>query len=557
MYSGMKRKGLVMEKQKVAIGIDDFAKLRLENYYYVDKTMLIHDLLTQSAEVSLFTRPRRFGKTLNMTMVREFFDCTKDSHTMFDDLQIARTESYQQLNQHPTLYFSFKDCKGDKKEVLAGIFNMLLQAFDQYEFLVESLSVVKQKQYEQMVDVLLYKQTEHMELVGDAILYLCSLLADYYKAPVVLILDEYDTPLESAYVGGYYEQVHHFISNLYASALKGNPYLKMGVLTGIQRIGKENIFSGLNNLKVYTLLDHKYSQYFGLTEVETKKLLEDQGMNLNDEVKAMYNGYNFGGTYVYNPWSVLNYVEDKELLPYWVNTASNKMIKEILLKHKDSLDFCNAFETLMVANHAEVFLNTNTTYSEESSVESLWALLLHAGYITVKDQVQDEEALLTIRIPNKEVRKAFKGMIADYTRIKESSLRLMFEYLIQRKDIEAFRQVYQQMVYSSTSYYDAKENAYHMLFLGMCMFLDGYYKISSNIETGNGRADILLEALKPGYQHLIIEFKQGENLEKLLVEAITQMEEKNYAANLKGSILLLGIAHNKKKCEVKSKEITF
>lgn len=542
-------------QSKIAIGVDDFKEIRENNYCYIDKSMLVHELLESGAKVTLFTRPRRFGKTLNMTMLREFFDCTTDSQNLFDDLLVARSISYQHVNEFPTVYFSFKDCKGEKEEIIANIYTTILKEYDKYSFLKEELSLAKKIRYEQIFETLAYLKLDKMIVVKDAIQFLTEVLYSYYNKKVMLLIDEYDTPLESARIGGFYEEIHTFISGLYASALKGNACLKQGILTGIQRIAKENIFSGLNNLIVESVVDSDFNEYFGFTEEETSDLLQSHGLQLVIEVKEMYNGYNFGGKAIYNPWSILNYIKAKKLNAYWVNTASNGMIKKLILEHKNQPEFKEGFETLLINGIADVRLDMTASYLEEPQVATLWALLLNAGYITL-DQISYSIGRVTIRIPNKEVKEAFRNVMVEYTALHENALSDLFYYLIEKNDIEAFKKIYQKMVYTSTSYYDAKENAYHMLFLGMCMYLDGYYEVKSNIETGDGRSDIVLKALKSGYNHFVIEFKQGENLQVLATEAIRQIEDKHYSIGVEGKVVLIGVAHNKKTCEIVSKEIS-
>ncbi len=542
-------------RDKVSIGIDDFKKLRERQYCYIDKTMLVHELMENATDVTLFTRPRRFGKTLNMTMLREFFDCTKESKLLFENLLIAQSESYKYMNAFPTLFFSFKECKGSRNGMIRNIFKTLLTEYDKYSFICDSLSDTKKKRYYKIVDVLTENIFDEAEGINDAIEFLASVVAKYYNKSVILLIDEYDTPLESSYIGGFYEEVHAFISGLYSSALKGNACIEKGVLTGIQRVSKESIFSGLNNLLVESVIDRDFNEYFGFTQQEVNDLLQANDMSFTREVKAMYNGYNFGGMAIYNPWSVINYVKKKRLDAYWINTANNERIKELILQYKDDVEYREAFEHLLVLKEARVPINMTTIYHENESVGALWALLLHAGYITPVDEVQNMDEYITIRVPNLEVRNAFKEIVPAYTNIKESSLKALFEYLIVRQDMVAFEMLYQQMVYTTTSFYDSKENAYHMLFLGMCIYLDGYYEVKSNLESGDGRSDITLKALRPEYKHFVIEFKQGENLAKLASEAVEQIKLKNYTVGLKGEIVLLGVAHNKKRCEVLAENI--
>lgn len=413
-------RGILSMNNKIAIGIDDFRELRDGAYQYVDKSMLIHDLLSNGGKVTLFTRPRRFGKTLNMTMLREFFDCTKDSEPLFSDLLIAKSESYQYMNGYPTLYFSFKDCKGSMDGVVKNMYSILLNQYKQYDFVKSRLSSIDLQLYEEVVSILLKKEVEKREDVEHAIFFLTELLYKYYKKSVMLLIDEYDTPLEAAYAGGFYDDVHTFVSGLYSSALKGNAYIKKGILTGIQRISKENIFSGLNNLIVESVVDSEFNEYFGFTEEETEKILCLNGMDLTLEVKEMYNGYNFGGTAIYNPWSVLNYVKNKRLSSYWVNTASNKTIKDLIMRYRTHSDFSEGFESLLTTGSAYVRLDMTASYAEEPKVATLWALLLHAGYITM-NQISHSIGRVEIKLPNKEVKEAFAQIIEkEMLAVKES-----------------------------------------------------------------------------------------------------------------------------------------
>ncbi len=545
---------VISVNKNIAIGIDDFRELREADCYYVDKTMLAHKLMENKTKVTLFTRPRRFGKTMNMTMLRDFFDCTKDSKSLFEDLRITESESYQYMNVFPTLYFSFKECKGSCEGIIRNIFKILLEEYDKYSFVCDSLSTINKKRYSQIFDILTDNVLEEAEKINDAIEFLINMVGNYYNQTVILLIDEYDTPLESAYEGGFYDEVHVFIGGLYSSALKGNSYVERGILTGIQRISKESIFSGLNNLLVESVIDVDFNEYFGFTEQEVSDLLQVNEMSFTPEVKAMYNGYHFGGKDIYNPWSVINYVKKKKLDAYWVNTASNTRIKELILQYQDDSNFRIDFENLLIIKEARIPVNMTTIYHENQSIPSLWALLLHAGYVTPVDEVYNIDDYIKIKIPNREVLSTFKELVSPYTGIQESSLKALFEYLVIRQDMVAFQKLYQQIVYTTTSFYDAKENAYHMLFLGMCMYLDGYYEVKSNIESGDGRSDIILKALRSEYKHFVIEFKQGEEIHKLAKEAVEQIKSKNYETTLQGTTILLGVAHNKKKCEIVAEE---
>lgn len=540
--------------KKIPIGISEFREVIGENYYYVDKTKYIAEILESGTKVTLFTRPRRFGKTLNMTMLREFFDVQKDSKELFQGLAIANSEYYSEINSYPVLYFSFRNGKGAKEIVVEDIKSQLLGEYKRYYFIRETLNQFDQRDFDRMIDVLTSGQTEDFNSVVKAIYLLIQILREYYNKSVILLIDEYDTPMIEAYVNGYYEELQGAFSTLYGSALKDNPNLAKAVLTGIQRVAKENIFSGLNNLEVNTVSTKAYSQFFGLTSEETSTMLQEYELELTREVKQMYDGYRFGNEEIYNPWSILNYVKSKELRPYWINTSSNQLILDLILQKKNDREFAEEFETLIEEKEVEVMVNTDTTFWEMDNPQTLWGLLLNAGYITA--ECGDFYGIEKVRIPNEEVKTEFQRIVTNYGNFADSSLARMFYYLVVQQDLEKFKKIYQNIVLRNTSYYDAKENGYHMLFLGMCIYLDSYYDIRSNIEAGHGRSDISLTSHNPEkYPNLIIEFKQGEDAKKEVQVAMEQIKTKQYMVHMKGPTLLMGVAHNKKECEILMEEI--
>lgn len=540
------------KKKSLPIGVSQFRDV-LENYYYVDKTWLLHELLEEQAKVTLFTRPRRFGKTLNMSMMREFFDITQDSTQLFRDLKIANSPYYREINGYPVLYISFRDSRGGKEFILADMIHNIRLEYWHYKELADCLDKNERAVYDKILEVLEKEDVTALPTIAKSLSVLTQFLYKYYKKQVIVMIDEYDTPMEEAYVEGVYEELRGFFRMLYASVLKDNPNLKMGILTGIQRIAKESIFSGLNNLNVNTVRDSRYSSYFGLTMEETKTILEYYEMEVKEEVRDMYNGYNFGGCLVYNPWSIINYINSKELRTFWVNTASNTMIKHSIIESDD--EFKTEFEFLISGGEAQVTLDIYTAYQETSNASTLWGLLLNAGYITLVDtraNVRDLGRMTRdrIRIPNEEVKMEFQNIIASYTKLGESTLRTMFDALIFGEDYEEFKQIYKRMVLKMTSYYDAKENAYHMLFLGMCSYLEPYYEVRSNIEAGHGRSDIILKAKRPSLKHFVIEFKEGDEVAQLANKAIDQIKDREYASSLHGDVMYMGVAHNKKMCEI-------
>ena len=305
---------------------------------------------------------------------------------------------------------------------------------------------------------------------------------------------------------------------------------------------------------VCTVNDRAYSEYFGFNPQEAQALLESYGLELNDEVKKMYDGYRFADQEMYNPWSLINYANSRELIPSWVNTSSNTLIRQTVLKASDS--FLRQFDELILNGSIKTMVNLSTSFFELQDDATLWGLLMNSGYVTVNRVLNLQARLYEIRIPNSEVGQEFQNIVAQRTRIESGYLAEMFYYLIQERNLEEFQKVYKRIVSSCTSYFDAKENAYHMLMLGMCVYLSGTYEISSNLEAGKGRSDITLKAKEAGYPHIIMEFKQGEDLEKLSRQALEQIHEKEYYDGLAGEILLLGVAHNKKDCVIQSEMLS-
>ncbi len=541
-------------KKILPIGNDSFLTIRRNNWYYVDKTLMIKDFIEYQDTVALITRPRRFGKTINMTMLREFFDITKNSKAIFEGLAIMNTEYMEHINSRPVVYFSFKDCVGKNSEELRN--NLSGELFKEYRRYNTIFGETVDKndlyyiKYYKLLSSMAQELTTWMSL-GNAISHLLTAVTTFFGKTPILLIDEYDQPILSSYENGYREELSDFFSVFYGSALKGNEYLCQALLTGIQRVAKESIFSKLNNIVVYSVLRKEYSSYFGLTERETKELLETYGLALDETVKQKYDGYRIGTYEVYNPWSVLSYTKSGILDNYWINTSTNYLVKEALLTADDF--FKKDFDLLIQYGQAEVSANLELSFIELQNNEALWGLLVNSGYVTVMERV--DEFFMTVGIPNDEVKSELQKIVAEQANIPTNSLQKMFNALL-RQDVNKFLDIYEEIVLSCTSYYDAMENAYHMLFLGMCISLRNLYKVTSNLEAGYGRHDIRLEALKKEHTHIIIEFKQGEDLEKLKKEALQQILEQKYYIGLNGTVLCLGIAHNKKKCAVTYEKIT-
>ena len=543
-----------MEGRKtLPIGTDDFRKLRENNAYYVDKTLMIKDFLEMRDEVALVARPRRFGKTLNMTMLREFFDIAKDSKALFEGLAIMDTEYASQINSRPVIYFTFKNVKGVSVEELTAQLKLSMQEeYSYYERIfkgkLDKNSYGTEKFYE-TYELLMDRKSSYIYL-SSALLDLTRVVYEFYGIRPVLLIDEYDQPIMSSYEYNYHEQLGAFFSNFYGSAMKGNPSLGQALITGVQRVAKESIFSQFNNPQVYTVIDKEYAPYFGLNEDETSRLLEEYGLELNEEVRRMYDGYRIGGIEMYNPWSIINYAKKGRLENYWVKTSANFLVK-VALKEADR-SFWKAFEQLIGGQEKLVYITLDTSFAERASSYSLWGLLVNAGYMTVTKWVDAETCI--VKIPNGEVMSEFQTLIAEISGIERLDLQQMFACLLKR-DMETFLELYRSIVISCTSYMDAKENAYHMLFLGMCITLRGTYKVTSNLEAGYGRSDITLQALSPKDINVIVEFKHGENIEQLKEDALRQILDNRYYVGLSGEVLCVGIAHDKKRCEMAYKVI--
>lgn len=540
-------------RKNLPIGNDDFRKLRENNAYYVDKTLMIRDFIEMQDEVALIARPRRFGKTLGMTMLREFFDITVDSRDIFEGLAIMDTEYVSQINSKPVIYLTLKDCKAmNPYDLLTLLKQELYKEYLRYEKLMRDgwdKNSYEYTDFYQMIENLRNPDAPSVSYVS-ALQDLTKAAEHFYRISPILLIDEYDQPIMSSYEYEYHEEVGTFFSNFYGKSLKGNPYLGQALITGIQRVVKESIFSQLNNPKVYTMLHKQYDSYFGLTAEETMTLLHEYGLELGPEVRKKYDGYRIGTKEMYNPWSILNYADNGFLDNYWVNTSSNFLVRQAL-KQADRR-FWESFVVLASGEETPVWLTLETSYVERDSNYSLWGLLVNAGYLTVTKRIDSKSAV--VKIPNEEVMAEFQILVSEIAGIEGLDLQQMFDALL-KKDMKRFLEIYQDIVISCTSYMDAKENAYHMLFLGMCITLRGVYNVSSNIESGYGRSDISLHSLSPNYANVIVEFKHGEDIEELKEEALQQILDNRYFTGMTGEVLCVGLAHDKKRCSMAYKTL--
>lgn len=539
-------------RKAIPLGVVDYETLKNQNYFFIDKSMMIYDFLMRKSTVTLITRPRRFGKTINMSMMSSFFDITKDSKEIFKDTKIVETEYISEMNQYPTIFISFANAKNDKWNVVKEIKLQLRKEYDRYAHVFEQkMTVFEQNEYESLVQGLMTKNDGILDNIIDALSFLMERLEKYYHKKVMVFIDEYDTPFIEAHVGGYYEELRGGLSSLLHNALKTSTSLHYAMMTGIQRVAKENIFSDLNNLVVCTVKDPEYSQYFGFTEEETKQTLEYYDLSLNDEVKSMYDGYHFGEHDIYNPWSILNYASRKVLEPYWVNTSSNTMIKKAISSSDEAFE--RGYEELIRNGKLETTVKMDTSFFEVNNTENLWGLLVNAGYLTLHKTISIQDSLYIIKIPNQEVQLEFRKLTAYHLKATETDLTVLFNSLKRCKK-DDFEDRYRKILLTLPSYHDLKdENSYHMMLLGMCAWLSNEYEVISNREVGKGRCDIILKSKKNQISY-ILEFKyttdSSVDLKQLAKSAIDQINSRRYDSELSGTVIRIGLAHYQKNVEI-------
>lgn len=558
---GEKEERAYTNQKKLEIGTEDFRRWRECGIYYVDKTHMISEFLESWYQVTLVTRPRRFGKTLNMSMLAEFLDCTKDSKALFAGTKIMGSRWMEQMNRSPVIFLSFLNVDANSaKGMLITLGDIIQQEYQRHaSALLDGKLPAKEIEefglrYKHLATEDKVEQLEH-ELVY-SIRFLSQLLNLYYGTRVYILIDEYDKPFMSANSGGYYEEVRKTLSGILSVSLKGNPYLEKAMLTGIQRVAKENAFSGLNNMAVCTVKDPEYGDCFGFTENEVKQLFANFNVEFSEEIRHMYNGYQFGDARVYNPWSVSNYIFRKKLEPYWIHTAENGILKNALRRCGTSFE--RNYQRLIQNGEVTVKINLSTAYYEHQSDAALWGLLANAGMLTIIQDLGDDR--YRARVPNREVWTAFGELTAATLRVEEEDWQNIFDSLI-RGDMEEFAESYQKVMLKLPSYYDLKdENSYHMMVLGMCVFLQKNYKVISNREAGDGRGDIVLKPKRDGLPGVIFEFKytkdRKKDLEMLAIEGVDQIEDKRYKTELgEIPIFAIGLAHRGKETAVKWKEL--
>ena len=543
--------------KRLAIGVSDFKKIIEGDFYYFDKTKLIEEIINDGSEVKLFARPRRFGKTLNMSTLKYFFDVEnkEENKKLFKGLYIEKTDTFKEQGQYPVIFLSLKDLKALTWEQMEkAIKSAISRLFSEYKYLLNDLDKFDTLTFENI----LLKNTE-LEDLKEALKFLTRILYEKYNKKVVVLIDEYDSPLVSAYINGYYEKAKDFFKTFYSSVLKDNSYLQMGVLTGIIRVIKAGIFSDLNNLSTYTILSDVYTDSYGLTEEEVEKSLKDYGIEQEiSNVKDWYDGYKFGDSEVYNPWSILNFLDFKELRAYWVDTSGNDLIKDVLKNiTKNTIE---ALERLFNGEGLKQNISGTSDLSKLLSEEELWELMLFSGYLTVEEKIDQDNYVL--RLPNKEVRTLYRKTFFERYFGRGSKLLYLMEALTENR-IDEYEERLQEILLTSVSYNDTKkgnEAFYHGLIMGMGLYLEGEYITKSNIESGLGRYDFVIEPKNKAKRAYIMEFKSTDNIEKLeevSKEALEQIENKKYDVSLKQNgvkdITYMGIAFCGKQIKISYK----
>ena len=529
----------------IGIGVSDFKMLRVRENYFIDKSLFIKDIIDNQSSVALITRPRRFGKTLNMSMLRYYFDCTqKYNKELFEGLKIMeQDEKYtSKLGYYPVIYITLKDVQDRNYEMmLMNLKTAVLDMYQEHRYLLESEKVYPEEK-EKIKEILFAR--ENVVDLKNSLKDLSKYLYRYHGKPVILLVDEYDVPLQNAYVEGYYEEAVKFFKTFYGVTFKDNPYLEKTVITGVSRVAKESIFSGANNFDVYTVLtDNEFEDDFGITLEEIDKVLKDFEVEEEKEkVKEWYDGYKIGKTNgIYNPWSILNYLKRKELIPYWVNTSSNDLIKLIL---KNSSTVKQKIERLLKDEPVEVKIDLETVIvGIEKNEDNIWGLLLGTGYLKVIEVVDLVRKIYKVKIPNYEIKFLFEEIIDDWFRNKVigNDLNSILKDLV-TLNLKEFKKKFEILVMEMFSYMDVgkntAENFYHAFVLGMLVGLKDSYYVNSNRESGLGRYDIMLEPKDKNGNSFIMEFKVLEdNEEKTIEETIEnakkQIEDKKYEENLK------------------------
>ncbi len=555
----------MMISRKFPVGIENFEQLRKEDFYYVDKTGLISDLLHNWGSVNLFTRPRRFGKTLNMSMLRYFFEIGGDK-SIFDGLEIASDKKLcdDYMGQYPVVFISLKGVDGlTFDSACQRLGKIVADEASRHQYLLDSSRI---SDTDKLALSRLLERNEAAADIQSSLKMLCTLLEKHHGKKVILLIDEYDVPLDKAYAHGYYDQMIDLIRALFGAALKTNDSLFFAVLTGCLRVSKESIFTGLNNLKVHSITDEKYDEYFGFTDAEVREMLRAYGLKSHyAETKEWYDGYRFGGQDIYCPWDVINYCDDlsasKNAQPktYWINTSGNDMVRRLITKSADGTTQME-IERLIAGETIVKTLNENLTHSEiDKSIENIWSLLYMTGYLTAADYPEGNRYAL--RIPNREVRQIYTQQVLQWFQEKTAAhaegLTALYA-AFETGDTGTITEFLNRQLLDTVSFYDAHESFYHGFLLAL-LSTCGDWSVSSNLETGKGRSDIIAmrKDRSIGFVVEVKDVKDYEKLDNAVDAAMRQIIEKDYTAFLRRfrvrKIYMYAIAFWDKECKVNVK----
>lgn len=556
-----------MTKKKLPIGIENFEKMQLDKFYYVDKTYLIKELLDHWAEVTLFTRPRRFGKSLNMSMLRNFFDINGNQE-IFNNLQVSQEKELceEYMGKYPVVSISLKGINEQTyKKAIKMASQVIKGEVRKFQFLLDSKCLTE---YDKQTYTELLETEADEDLLCSSLKILSELLEKHYGRKAILLIDEYDVPLAKAFERGYYDQMVIFIRNMFEYALKTNDSLQFAVLTGCMRISKESIFTGLNNLKVLSVADVQFDEYFGFTDTEVREMLEYYGLSDHyEDIREWYDGYQFGNAEVYCPWDVINYVDTLRFDPqaepknYWSNTSSNEAVKRFI-RESDKVTVKREIEKLVAGEAIEKEIHQELTYKEMyDSIENLWSVLFTTGYLTQRGRATGD--IFQLVIPNMEIRKIFTTQIMEYFKEsvpKNGELLSTFCNALRNGETEIIEKCLCDYLRRTISIRDTfvkkklKENFYHGILIGILGYEESW-SVSSNKESGDGYSDIVIES-DDGEMGIILELKyaQDGNLNAACEDALKQIESNNYIEVLEEdgveNIIKYGIAFYKKKCKV-------
>ncbi|TDP89667.1 PD-(D/E)XK nuclease superfamily protein [Halanaerobium saccharolyticum] len=554
--------------QKLPLGISDFKEIRKNDYYFIDKSLFIKEIINEDAQVILLPRPRRFGKTLNISMLRYYFSISEADWSLYQNLKIAaENEKYlQEFAKYPLIYLTFKGLKDlTWEDSLKNIEDIIAAEYQRHDYLLKEgiLTEAEEKVYREIIN--LEAEKVHYQ---KALLRLTEYLERYHDQKVIVLIDEYDQPIQSGYLNDYYPEVVNFMRLFLENGLKDNASLHKSVLTGILRVAKESIFSGLNNLVVNDIFTEKYNQFFGLLPQEVEAVFKNYDLEYRlVEIKNWYNGYNYGGQTIYNPWSIINCLYYQgEIKPYWVNSSGNELIRELLLKGNEDLK--SSLELLIQNQSIEKKIDENIVFAEiESKSSSIWSFLLFSGYLSIVSSRRERGRLFAeLEIPNQEIKYIYEEIFLDWLEenIGSQKLSLMLNALTEG-DVESFAQIFREFTINSLSYFDTSgseaEKVYHAFVLGLLLNLRDNYQVKSNRESGYGRYDIMIIPDDKNKLGIIIEFKKisqfsSESKKEALDSALQQIEEKNYQAELNSlginDILKLAVVFSGKEVEVKS-----